>query len=941
MKERYLTMRRLFTGLMLIGYSAGILQAQNIDTLDNVSEISAVKQSSEINGGFDDYVLEDISFSVSTIKPDEYLNVDNSLSVSSAIEGKILGVRGSMNIRGLGNALVVIDGIPGRNMNYLNLEEVEQITVLKDANAVALYGPQGRNGVILIKTKNGLPGKNRASVTVNQSLRKPLALPHYIGSVEYMKLYNEARLNDGLSAIYTEDELENYRPDLNPYKYPDIDFYSSDFLKSYNYSTDVVAQFYGGSSNAQYYVNVGWNGDGSLEKLNPEANRGISRFNIRGNVNFRVNKYIKSSVGIYSVINSNRVAHNSVLSQGVNFKPNVYAPIIPGYLIDTIANPLLGGVLNSATTIDGYLLASTQAYKTDAPVSEILGGGYRNYMFRTTQFNNKIEFDLGDILEGLSAETYLSFDFYDAYTVSINNSYAVYEPTWEENKIVDLEKYGTDRKDLTENVSTRDFTSRYGAYAQLKYVHAFGEDHKVRATLLGYNNSTTYLNNNQGDKNSHLGFQVFHKYRNKLISNFSSSLVHSIKLPEGNRNGFSPSVSVGYILSEDEVIKNYSWIDHLKIRASGGVIYSDLSISDYFIYEQTYINPGGYFNWADQYNNKITQVAQGANPNLTFEKRNDLNIGLEGIFVKQLWFELNVFNSHVTDLVTVPVTQYPSFYGDFTPYDNYNAERYYGFESGLRYYKKFNQFSFDIGANVLYTKTKRTQFDEINLYSYQNKEGKPVDAIFGLEDLGFYSNSDFTNDGSLISELPSPSFGDVQPGDIKYKDQNDDHIIDDDDRIMIGVWSNPLSYSLNINIGFKKIDLFVLGIGQQGGNSNLTNDYYWIDGNDKYSVNARERWTEETAEQATFPRLSSTKNNNNYRTSTFWMYNDSYFKIARAQLTYTLDEKQCKRIGMSNLSVNISASNLFELAENKDYRQLNIGTTPQYRNFTLGVRTRF
>ncbi len=947
MKKTHSNINLLIAGLLTFTFGLNLAHAQTIkdneeivnDTIVENQDSDIYNENDYVNIGFKTIKKTEVVGAVSSIKPDEFSHQDNSQWVRSAIEGKILGVRGSDNIRGIGNALLVVDGIPGRNIDHLNMDEIEQITVLKDANAIALYGTQGRNGAIIITTKSGKASEKTAKITINQSIRKPIALPQYVGSVEYMQLFNEARANDGLAPVYSAEDIENYRPDINPYKYSDVDLYSNEYLKKYNQSTDVIAQFSGGISDARYYVNMGWNADGSLEKLNPEANRGVNRFNFRGNINFRVNKFIKSSVGVFSVVNTNRVAHVNAINQGEQFKPNGYAPLIPVYLVDSLVNPELAGQLIAANTFEDYLLGSTQAYNTNAPVANILGGGYRKYMFRTTQFNNNIDFDLGGLLKGLSAQTYLSFDFYDAYTISINNDYAVYEPTWEGNKIIALQKFGVDQKDLSENVSTRDFISRYGFYGLLNYSGTFGEDHNLNTSLIGYTNSTMFLNNSQKDKNSHLGLQVSYMFQDKLLADFSSAYVYSIKLPENNRGAFSPTLGLAYVLSEEIFIENISQIDYLKLRASTGIVNSDLSITDYFIYEQIYQNPGGYFNWADQYNNKITQLVQGANPELSFEKRKDINLGFEALIMNQLWVEFNAFNSHIVDIVTAPTTQYPSFYDNFKPYDNYNAEKFQGFELGINYKRKIGSIDISVGSNILYTKTERTVFDEVNLYEYQNKEGKPVDAIFGLEDDGFYSTSDFNPDGTLSSGQPKPSFGDSRPGDIKYIDQNNDNIIDDDDKIMIGKWNNPWTYSFNINVGYKGFNLFVLGVGQYGGNSNITNNYYWIDGNDKYSVIAKERWTPETAEQAKYPRLSASNNSNNYRTSTFWMYNNSFFKIARTQLSYSFSKRICDKIRMKNLSINISATNLLELAENVEIRQLNIGSSPQYRSFTVGLRT--
>lgn len=230
---------------------------------------------------------------------------------------------------------------------------------------------------------------------------------------------------------------------------------------------------------------------------------------------------------------------------------------------------------------------------------------------------------------------------------------------------------------------------------------------------------------------------------------------------------------------------------------------------------------------------------------------------------------------------------------------------------------------------------------------YKLKE--EISTIFGLVDQGFYSEEDFTTDVNgvriLNSGLPVPQFGNVQPGDVKYQDKNGDNIIDNDDRFAIGQSSSPWTYALNLNLSYKRFNLFVLGSGQSGAMGNKLNSsfnqYYSVDGNDKYSEVVLGRWTPETANTATFPRLSSVTNQNNFRNSTFWLYKNNFFTISRAQLTYKFTDILCNNLGLEDFSMNISGTNLFEISENRDIRQLRIGSNPLTRTFTLGLRVSF
>ena len=270
-------------------------------------------------------------------------------------------------------------------------------------------------------------------------------------------------------------------------------------------------------------------------------------------------------------------------------------------------------------------------------------------------------------------------------------------------------------------------------------------------------------------------------------------------------------------------------------------------------------------------------------------------------------------------------------------------------ELGVNFNKTINDFSIGLGANVLYSQTEASKRSETNEFEYQNRQGLELSSIFGLQDLGFYSESDFTTntEGDLVLNdgLPIPNFGAVQPGDIRYADQNDDNIIDQDDRIALGQSSSPWSYGINLNLKYKRFNLFVLGTGQTGalGNkqSGIFRNYYNPNGTDKYSEVVLGRWTPETANTATFPRLSSQENRNNFQTSSFWLYDNSFFRINRAQLTYEFNDALCDKLGVEDFSMNFQGTNLLEIAENKDVRQLNIGGNPQSRTYTFGVRISF
>ena len=938
------------------GYESEIVYLSDLTgNIVMVKSLFLATDSDEIKMGVTTKDRREMTGAVSSINTEDRLTYDNTQWVRDYINGLMLGVRGSDNVRGLGSAIFVIDGVIGRDPNILNMEEVDQITVLKDANAVALYGSQARNGVIVINTKRGKVNKKEFKVNLRSTISTPRAMPNYLGSVKYMKLFNEARNNDGLDDFYEPTVINDFILSDNKYRNPDVDLYSDEYVESFVNNTSLITEFSGGSDKNQYYVNIGWNRSSAWVDINDDIDTGTNRFNVRGNIDFKINDWISSSLDGIAIISSSIASRANLLSAGTTFKPNSYSPFLPVDMIDYSNNPALEGQVNAANKFNGFLLGTSVSERLDAPVALAIAGGYNNTVFRSTQFNNSINFDLDMITEGLSAKTYLSFDFYDSYNLRVENEYRSYAPTWTDESITSFGTdpdnptiYGIDRKDQTENVSTNGFVSRFGFYGLVNYDKTIADDHNINTTFLGYYNSTSRNNVIQSDIDSHFGLQVAYDFKKKLFVDFSASYIHSIKLAEGNRGGLSPTIGVGYILSEDSFLEDNNIINFLKLKASAGVIKSDMGIGEYYLYDSNY-SEGNNFTWADGVSNRRQNVSQGENLDLGFEERVDLNIGFESYLLNSLWLEFNYFKSELDKQVTFLNDQYPSFYNTFRPYNNFNKNTYNGFEVGVDYRKSFNDVTISVGANVMYSQTEASKRSETNEFDYQNRVGKELSSIFGLVDQGFYSESDFDVDVegnyTLKAGLPVPNFGAVQPGDLKYADQNNDNVIDNNDRVAIGQSSSPLSYGVNLNVNYKAFNLFILGTGQSGADGNKLNDsfndYYGVNGNDKYSEVVLGRWTPETANTATFPRLSSLENQNNFRDSSFWIYDNSFFNINRAQLTYEFSDGLCEKIGMDGFSINLQGTNLLEISKNKDIRQLRIGSAPLTRSYTLGIRAAF
>jgi len=869
---------------------------------------------------------------VSVLDPKELRRFDNTQSISSALTGMLPGMIGSSNIRGIGNAMFVVDGLP-RDISTINLAEVEQISVLKDINSSILFGNDAVNGVVLITTKRGQAYKKQINATAYYGISRPSALPDYVSSADYMELYNDARLNDGLGIQYAPGLIEKYRTG-NTYRYPSNDYYSSQYLKSMKPFSRAMVDFSGGNNVATYYSNIGWTQNGSLYNFGEGKSMKSNTFNVRGNIDLKVNPWIKSALDAVVVLNNNNQPRGDYFGNAATLRPNLFSPLLPISLIDS-ENPILKGRKND---IDGnYLIGGTAAYPTNLVAAGYAGGDNRQVQ-RNFSFNNRIDFDLNKSVQGLAFHTNLSFDYLTLYDQFISNTYASYEPVWAENedRIISIKKYGEDVRTGTQNVGNASYRRRIGFYGLLDYDRTFNETHHFAGSLLAYLTNDKLQTDLQGSKNANLGLRLAYGFKNKYLIDFSSAYVNSVKLPEGNRTAFSPSLGLAWMISSEGFMSNVSFVDYLKLRVSAGSMNSDNGISGFYNYDERYQGSGSY-SWYEGTRSRAGVIpVNGGNAGLGFEKRKELNFGLESmLFGNHLSVDANVFTSVYSDQITQPQTIYPNYFTTFIPYQNFDENAYKGAELGLSYRERWGDFSMVLGANVLYADSKVKKRAELYAASNRNRTGQPVDARFGLVADGLFNSQD------EIANHETQAFGTVRPGDIRYKDQNGDGIIDNNDERRIGRSQAPLSYGLNLRLSYKNLTLFTRGNGRMGADGALSNNYFWVDGDDKYSTYILDRWTEATKGTATLPRLSSIANTNNYLSSDFWLYRDNYFTVDRMQLTYEFPVRMTNKINMKAFSVFVDASNLVMISKYRHIKELNIGSEPQYRSYSLGLNISF
>ncbi|MDA3928116.1 MAG: SusC/RagA family TonB-linked outer membrane protein [Prolixibacteraceae bacterium] len=933
-------MKHIRIGVVLLGlcYFFSIGASGQTETIVN-SETSG--NDSLVHVAYSSVNKNDLSNAISVLNPSEYLDKNYG---TYGLDGSVALIGGS-NLWNLGNALVLIDGVE-RSSSQITSSEIDQITFLKGANAVVLYGSRAANGVILITSKHGVEGKQQSNVYVNTGINIPKSYPEYLGSAEYMKFFNQASLNDGLEPQYDDETIDNFASHSNLYRYPDVDYYSSDYLrKMFNYTT-ANADFSGGNERARFYAAAGMQNQNSLLNFGEGKNDNLTRLNIRGNVDLTLNDYITTYVNVSTIFYDLRTANGNYLNNASSIQPHRFSPLVPTDLIEGEAADAQVLVEGSRHIIDGkYLLGGSQEYLTN-PISDVYAAGYSTYTSRQFQYSSGLDIDLRNALKGLSFHGQMSIDYSNTYTQSIDNTYAVYVPEWESfegaDSIADVTKYNKESNTGNQNLGGIWNNQLIDFNVHFDYVNTFKEKHNVYAMLVASGVRNRMTGDFQYRTNANLGLQLTYNYAHKYYADFSGAIINSTKLPVGKRVAFSPTLSLGWLLSDEDFLKGSNVVDRLKLSASAGIINTDLDFYSYYMYDAVYSSTA-YHSWSDgDYVNRATTISRGDNQNLTYAKRKEINFGIESsLFNKLLYLQANAFVIKKDGIPVQSYTQYPSFFRtgwpetSFVPFTNFEAISYKGFDFQLNLNKKVGELDLSLGLTGTYVATEALKRDELYADSYRNRVGKPTDALFGLQSEGFFMDQAEIDNHSL------QKFGEVKPGDLKYTDQNDDGVIDERDEVMIGHWNSPLTGGLNFTAQWKNFTFFALGTAWFGGTAINNRPYNWVYGDRKYSTVVRDSWTEETKNTATYPRLTTLSSDNNFRTSDFWTYSSNRINISKVQLTYSLPDKVLQNSFVKGLNIYVSGANLLTISKNKDIMELNVGTSPQTRFYNLGVKAVF
>ena len=829
-------------------------------------------------------------------------NIGNSILgqgsglISLQNSGNYAGINPTFYIRGMqsldGNTpLFVVDGIE-RDIQYISAEEVESVSVLKDAAATALYGYKGANGVVLITTKRGKFNSKEIKVNLDHAINFMTHKPKFVDAQTYAKAMNEAYANDGFeNPRYTQEEVDAFGSGKYPYLYPNVNWVDETF-RNHSVTNMLNASFTGGGEKFKYYALLDLQYDNGFVK-NPDTHEGYSTNN----------KYVKGNL---------RMNMDMILSKNTTMKVNLLgvlaesnAPGSSAKLWDMVYS--LPSAAFAVKGEDGKWGGNSTWAGTVNPVAQSQDAGYSRNHNRGIYTDLTIRQELPAVLKGLAVQGRIAYDHFSNIYENYSKTYVYGSPTVADwlNGEPQLGKAftGGSESDLGASISTNSFSRRFhidasadyqntfGAhsiYSQLKYDYEFSDEFAINSTL--YRQNISWY--------THYGLLDRYFLDLALVESGSN------RLAPGSKWALSPTVSAAWVLSKENFMKNLNWVDFLKLRASYGIIQTDiLPESGWMYYMQQYQTTGGSypFNSGFQSDFGRTYLDAIATSSLTRVKAAKFNAGVDATLFGGLDFSFDGFYQRRSNIWVSTAGKYSSELGVDAPYEGDGIVDSWGWEASLDYNKQIGDVKFNIGANIDYYRSQIKEQDEApKLYPNLVSTGHRVSQLFGYKAIGF-----FKDQADIDASKPQLLGSTPRPGDIKYEDVNGDGQIDTNDKTAIGYSTVAPEIYYNIHLGVEwkglGIDAMFQGTGRYTGVLSTKSMYKPLVGNTTISQYYYDnRWTPETASTAKFPALSSTSNANNYNTNTLWMFDRSFFKLRNIEVYYNFPKAMLAKTKLLN-----------------------------------------
>ena len=865
----------------------------------------------------------------------------------------------STNVRGRG-MMYMLDDVPvSISETPLDPQQIESITIVRDVMEKTLYGSSAANGIVYIKTKRGEANNRYLNVYTEAGVNIADRMPEYVGGADYARLNNIARNNSGLDMLYTKSDIEAYEAgDAYSLTHPNVNF--KDMMLK-NVTSYRKAGFYSGGGNdyVNYFAYLGYAGEDDMYKMGSAAD--YNRVNINANLDVKVHRYITASFGLVSTMGVRRSPNygysSSYSSEDESSNTTLGVTEFPDILDDINTTPAISFPIYASNDpeLESPWYAVSSLY-TQNPIANILENGSYSETIRKGLINTAVKVDWSFLTKGLRSYTYVAYDVNNLVRLGKAEDYAAYllSPTVDaegQTVMTPVQSSSHSVKQMSGKTKLLDyFSNRLYLVHKFSYNRTFGK-HAVNAGLdyMITKRSQKFITEHRREMN--VGFNAGYVYDGKYIIQTAMN-EHGTYSLLNNTWAYSPSVGLGWVMSEENWLKGVRSVDFLKLRAQGGLLYYDSATSahrdeDNYSWNSSgqkfgpYKNSNLWFGSSTSVNVNRTYVSMLGNPNLRMEKRYEFTLGVDGLFLdKRLSASLNYYNTLSDGPITQLSNVIPLVAGISSGalWMNYNKTAYQGYEVSLGWNGKVGtDFSYSVNAWASGQFSKILRVDELN-YSepYRSKVGYSATTIWGYRCLGQFQTDEET------LEVPQLFDESLVAGDLKYEDMNGDGYIDSNDISPIGDSNPKMIYGLSANLKYKDFDLFISGTGRAFCDLALTNSYYWNGwGDGNYS-----KYTLEHAGDASSPRLTYNKVNNNYQTSTYWLTDGSFFKLQTVELGYSLPLRKLGITrGLRGLRVYLRGNNLLTLSGVKDVdpEAINSGLTnyPLMRTLVGGFNVTF
>lgn len=891
-------------------------------------------------------------------------NLTNALAgkIAGAVVVQRTGEPGMDNaefwIRGISSLnssspLILVDGVE-RDMSNLAIEEIESISILKDASATAVYGVRAANGVVLVTTRKGIAQKPQIDIKIEGGVSELTNMPKLLDGPNYMRLYNEAYGG----TFFTEEQISKTAAGTDPYMFPNVNWFNELFTRwSNNEQASISVR--GGGERARYYVTAAFIRDNGNLFTNPETdystNIHVSRYNFRSNVDINVTKSTILSLEIGANMTDSHqprpiTANNNYQSQATELFQLCYKQ-------DPVTTPVRVPIgYDENGNIEWGWGASTGT-STSNPAERLFGSGY-NKTYQTQIMSQIIlKQDFSMLTPGLSANFSFSYD-YNAMSIQgrgkFSSRYAI-------NGV-------NDETGLYNIIQTKvgDEYLGYSAYNsgsradelkfQINYDRVFNNRHRVGAMAMYYQRN--HVNLSAGSsiislpyRKQGLAIRATYSFDDRYFVEFNAGYNGSENFAKGKRFGFFPAGAIGYLISNEPFWKKIKpVVNHLKLRASIGLVGSDVLSAGRFAYLSTWGGGLGGHKFGDtaNYFPGIGEAQEGIS-DLTWEKGLKKDIGLEmKFFNSMLSIDVDYFHEHRWDILIQRNTVSGIAGLNQQPLANMGKLNNQGFEVTAELNHHIGPVNYRIYGNFSFARNKIIEKDEAPTDPWRMRTGHPLNQRFGLIAIGYFEDQDD------IDLSPEQTFGTVRPGDIKFLDYNKDGKVDQHDEVAIGYSNVPeINYGFGAQLMWKGLDIGVFFRGQAHVTYYLGGAFFPFRrgvGEGNLFEKALDHWTEEGQKNNPFyepfyPRLSATTSTNNQKTSTKTIYDGSLIRLSDVEVGYTLKTKWLKKISCDALRVYFVGSNLW-MHSPWDMWDPESGSSdgssyPLTRKFNFGVRFTF